>query len=86
MRAACSEGTSRSTGISPARADDYIRSMDKPRESTTEPRTNQAPAKPASADHDNHGTPFERVPGPGPKDQGKGAAGREAIERVERNH
>jgi hypothetical protein len=26
---------------------------------------------------------FERVPGPGPNDAGKGAAGREAIDRIE---
>jgi hypothetical protein len=29
---------------------------------------------------------FERVPGPGPKDAGKGAAGPEAKERLDRNH
>jgi hypothetical protein len=60
--------------------------MDKPRDDSAEPRSNEAPAKPAPTDHDSHGTPFERVPGPGPKDQGKGAAGRDAIDRVERNH
>ncbi|HVY37251.1 MAG TPA: hypothetical protein VHM31_04930 [Polyangia bacterium] len=70
-------------------ADDYIRSMDKPQKDSAEPRSNEAPAKPAPSDrntHDAHGTPFERVPGPGPNDQGKGAAGREALDRVERNH
>ena len=29
---------------------------------------------------------FERVAGPGPKDAGKGAAGPEARERLDRNH
>ena len=29
---------------------------------------------------------FDRVPGPGPKDAGKGAAGPEAKERLDRNH
>jgi hypothetical protein len=29
---------------------------------------------------------FDRVPGPGPKDTGKGAAGPEAKERLDRNH
>jgi len=53
---------------------------------SAEPRGKDAPAKPAAKDRDTHGTPFERVPGPGPNDQGKGAAGREAIDRVERNH
>jgi hypothetical protein len=60
--------------------------MDKRPDSSTAPHTKDAPAKPAREDHDSHGTPFERVPGPGPKDQDKGAAGREAIDRVERNH
>lgn len=72
-----------------ARADDYIRSMDKSQKDSARPRSNDAPAKPARVEqhtHDTHGTPFERVPGPGPNDQGKGAAGREAIDRVERNH
>jgi len=60
--------------------------MDKHDKDSSEPRSKDAPAKPAPTDHDTHGTPFERVPGPGPKDEGKGAAGREAIDRVERNH
>ena len=61
--------------------------MDKRDKHSGEPRSkDDAPAKPAPTDHDTHGTPFERVPGPGPKDEGKGAAGREAIDRVERNH
>jgi hypothetical protein len=38
----------------------------------------------ANKDHDSHGTEFERVPGPGPKDAGKGAAGSEAMDRIER--
>jgi hypothetical protein len=36
----------------------------------------------ASKGHDSHGHPFKRVSGPGPNDQGKGAAGPEAIERL----
>jgi hypothetical protein len=46
---------------------------------------NTTPSKgaPAGQDHDGHGTPIRRVPGPGPKDAGKGAAGVDAIERVE---
>jgi hypothetical protein len=35
------------------------------------------------AGQDSHGTPFERGPGPGPKDLEKGAMGREASDRVE---
>jgi hypothetical protein len=38
---------------------------------------------PASDAHDGHGTPFKRVSGPGPKDGGKGAAGADAIDRVQ---
>jgi hypothetical protein len=67
------------------RPDGYIASMDKQREEPAEPRSKDAPARPAPPEQDSHGTPFERVPGPGPKDQGKGAAGREAIERIDRN-
>ena len=37
---------------------------------------------PGSDAHDSHGTPFKRVPGPGPKDADKGAAGLDAIERI----
>jgi hypothetical protein len=33
------------------------------------------------ADTDSHGTPIRRVPGPGPKDAGKGAAGEDALKR-----
>ncbi|HEX2658880.1 MAG TPA: hypothetical protein VHU40_11435 [Polyangia bacterium] len=33
--------------------------------------------------HDGQGHEFERLPGPGPKDAGKGAGGRQAIERLE---
>ena len=29
---------------------------------------------------------YQRVPGPGPKDAGKGAAGPEAQDRLDRNH
>ncbi len=61
-------------------------SMDKRPSETAEPRSKDAPAKPAQKDHDSHGTPFERVPGPGPNDEGKGAAGREALDRIEHNH
>jgi hypothetical protein len=32
--------------------------------------------------HDTHGTPMKRTPGPGPKDAGKGAAGKDAQDRV----
>ena len=32
------------------------------------------------------GKGFERVPGPGPKDTDKGAAGPDAKERLDRNH
>ena len=60
--------------------------MDKRPDSSATPRGKDEPAKPAREDRDRHGTPFERVPGPGPKDQEKGAAGRDAIDRVERNH
>ncbi len=60
--------------------------MDKRPPETAEPRSDEAPAKPAPRDHDSHGTPIERVPGPGPKDQGKGAAGRDALDRIEHNH
>jgi hypothetical protein len=49
------------------------------------PDSAPAPSKtsPASATRDGHGTPFKRVPGPGPNDVGKGAAGANAIDRVE---
>jgi len=67
-------------------AHDYILRMDKRPAEATEPRSKDAPAQPAPKDHDSHGTPFERVPGPGPNDQGKGAAGREALDRIEHNH
>jgi hypothetical protein len=36
------------------------------------------------ADRDSHGTKIERVPGPGPKDAEKGAAGKEAKDRLDR--
>jgi len=70
----------------PQLAHDYIRCMDKRPGETAEPRSKDEPAKPAPKDHDSHGTPFERVPGPGPNDQGKGAAGRDALDRIEHNH
>ena len=60
--------------------------MDKEAGHSGEPRSKDAPGKPAAKDHDWHGRPFERVSGPGPKDQGRGAAGRQAIKRFERNH
>lgn len=42
------------------------------------------PSNPAGkSGHDSHGNPFERVPGPGPKDAGRGAAGPAAIDQVE---
>ena len=39
----------------------------------------------APVDHDTHGTPIVRVPGPGPDDEGAGAAGEEAMERLDRH-
>jgi hypothetical protein len=53
--------------------------MEKPKESNTRPQDQNR-----SPDRDSHGTKIERVPGPGPKDAGKGAAGKEATNRVER--
>jgi hypothetical protein len=46
----------------------------------------QAQPQPPASDHDSRGTKIERVPGPGPKDAGKGAAGKEAKDRLDRNH
>jgi hypothetical protein len=50
---------------------------------STKPR-DQAPStgKANEEDHDSHGNAFKRVPGPGPNDAGKGAAGREALDRL----
>jgi hypothetical protein len=53
------------------------------KERNTELNTEPGDTKGAPEGHDGHGTPFKRVPGPGPKDAGKGAAGAEAIERIE---
>jgi hypothetical protein len=39
--------------------------------------TEQAPM-----DTDAHGNPIHRVPGPGPNDEGKGAAGDDAAGRI----
>jgi hypothetical protein len=39
---------------------------------------------PQPKEHVNKGA-FERVPGPGPNDEGKGAAGDEALKRIERS-
>lgn len=47
------------------------------------PTTERPQSLPGSGAHDSHGTPFTRVPGPGPKDAGKGAAGKDAVERIE---
>jgi hypothetical protein len=38
----------------------------------------------APKDTDTHGNPIQRVPGPGPRDEGKGAAGEDAAERIEK--
>jgi hypothetical protein len=38
----------------------------------------------APMDRDSHGNAIERVPGPGPNDEGKGAAGEEAVERLKK--
>jgi hypothetical protein len=38
----------------------------------------------APVEHDTHGTPFKRVDGPGPDDEGKGAAGEDALKRLDR--
>jgi hypothetical protein len=38
----------------------------------------------APVDHDSHGNELKRVPGPGPKDAGKGAAGDDAVEQLKR--
>jgi hypothetical protein len=35
-------------------------------------------------ERDSHGTKIEPVPGPGPKDAGKGAMGEQAKERLDR--
>jgi hypothetical protein len=45
------------------------------------PRPNEAAnaADTAPVDHDTHGNPIKRVPGPGPNDEGKGAAGPDAA-------
>jgi hypothetical protein len=38
----------------------------------------------APEDEDSHGTPIQRVPGPGPNDEEAGAAGEDAVRRVTR--
>ncbi len=38
----------------------------------------------APVGQDTHGNEFKRVPGPGPKDAEKGAAGPDAVEQVKR--
>jgi hypothetical protein len=53
------------------------------RRSTTAAPTTPSKSSPGADDRDSHGTPFNRVPGPGPKDAGKGAAGADAIDRAE---
>jgi hypothetical protein len=40
----------------------------------------------AEAPRDSRGTKIDRVSGPGPKDAGKGAAGKAAKDRLDRNH
>jgi hypothetical protein len=46
-------------------------------------RGNQGQNNSNQQDRDSHRTPFQRVSGPGPNDAGKGAAGREVVDRVE---
>lgn len=46
-------------------------------------RPKSSPTTSGPEGHDSHGTTFKRVSGPGPNDAGKGAAGAEAINRVE---
>ena len=48
----------------------------------TQSKSKSGPVEGSAEDHTNPHA-FERVPGPGPKDGGKGAAGAEAIERLE---
>jgi hypothetical protein len=37
-------------------------------------------------ERDSRGTKIDPAPGPGPKDAGKGAMGKEARDRLDRNH
>jgi hypothetical protein len=53
--------------------------METPKKADKRPPTQGHPM-----DRDSHGTKIERVPGPGPNDAGKGAAGKEAKDRLER--
>ena len=46
------------------------------------PASNREKIPPYNEEH--HDGSFQRVPGPGPRDEGKGAAGDEALNRVER--
>jgi hypothetical protein len=43
-----------------------------------------SPSRDRQTDRDSHGTKIDRVPGPGPKDTGKGAAGKQATDRLNR--
>lgn len=38
----------------------------------------------APVDHDSHGNTIKRVPGPGPNDEGQGAAGNDAVDRLKK--
>jgi hypothetical protein len=53
--------------------------MDTPKKTDKRSQTQDRPA-----DRDTHGNKVDRVPGPGPNDTGKGAAGKEAKDRLER--
>ena len=55
--------------------------MGKDRKSKAEPRSHEP-----GRGEGKQAKGFERVAGPGPKDAGKGAAGPEAKERLDRNH
>lgn len=43
-----------------------------------------AVAEDAPRDQDSHGNDIKRVPGPGPRDEGKGAAGEEQVDHLKR--
>ena len=58
-----------------------------PKNPTKRADPREKPENPSQApvDHDQRtGTPYHRVPGPGPNDEGKGAAGEDAVDRIER--
>ena len=53
--------------------------METPKKTDKRPPTQERPL-----DRDSHGNKIDRVSGPGPNDAGKGAAGKEAKDRLER--